>query len=76
MFIKKNLYKNAYSNFIHASQNDHPEQPLSKSLQIINAIEGVEEREPSYTVGGMYIGANTMENSRKVPQKTKNRIIT
>ena len=25
----------------------------SKSLQIINAGEGVEKREPSYTVGGM-----------------------
>ena len=26
--------------------------PSSKSLQIINAGEGVEKREPSYTVGG------------------------
>ena len=26
--------------------------PPSKSLQIINAGEGVEKREPSYTVGG------------------------
>ena len=26
--------------------------PISKSLQIINAEEGVEEKEPSYTVGG------------------------
>ena len=26
--------------------------PSSKNLQIINAGEGVEKREPSYTVGG------------------------
>ena len=28
------------------------EWPSSQSLQIINAGEGVEKREPSYTVGG------------------------
>ena len=28
------------------------EWPSSKSLQMINAEEGVEKREPSYTVGG------------------------
>ena len=28
------------------------EWPSSKSLQIINAEEGVEKREPSYTLGG------------------------
>ena len=28
------------------------EWPSSKSLQIVNAKEGVEKREPSYTVGG------------------------
>ena len=28
------------------------EWPLSKSLQTINAGEGMEKREPSYTVGG------------------------
>ena len=30
----------------------HSERPLSKNLQIINAGEGVEKREPSYAVGG------------------------
>ena len=41
----------------NANQN-HNEVPLhtgwllSKSLQAINAGEGVEKREPSYTVGG------------------------
>ena len=28
------------------------ERPSSKSLQTVNAGEGVEKREPSYTVGG------------------------
>ena len=42
----------------NANQN-HSEVPFhqsewlrSKSLQVINAGEGVEKREPSYTVGG------------------------
>ena len=35
--------------------------------------KGVEKREPLYTVGGMYIGTAIMENSMKIPQKTKNR---
>ena len=48
----------------------------SKSLQIINAGEGVEKKEPSYTVGGNIIGAATMENSMEFPQKNKNRATT
>ena len=36
---------------------------LSKSLQARNAEEGVEKREPSYTVGGMQTSTATMENS-------------
>ena len=43
------------------------EWPSSKSLQIINAREGVEKREPSYTVGGNVNGAATMETSMEVP---------
>ena len=39
------------------------EWPLSKSLQIINAGEGVEKKECSYTVNGVA----TMENSMEVP---------
>ena len=38
------------------------------------AGEGVEKTEPSYTVGGMYIGATTMGNSMEVTQKFKNRV--
>ena len=52
-----------------------PERPSPKSLQIINAGEGVEEREPAYTVGGNVNCTTTVENSRDVPQKTKNRKI-
>ena len=33
-------------------KTQHSEWLLSKSLQAINAGEGVEKREPSYTVGG------------------------
>ena len=46
------------------------EWPSLKSLQIINASEGVEKREPSYTVGGDEVGAATMENNTEDPQNT------
>ena len=39
----------------------------SKSLQVINAGEGVEKREPSYTVGGMQTSTATMENTVEIP---------
>ena len=37
-----------------------------KSLQAINAADGVEKREPSYTVG-MQTSSTTMENSVEIP---------
>ena len=44
---------------------------IKKCLQTINAGEGVEKREPSYTVG---VGGNSaMENSVEIPLKTGNR---
>ena len=43
------------------------EQPSSESLQIINAGEGVEKREPSYTVGGNANSTATIENSVEIP---------
>ena len=43
------------------------EQPLLKSLPIINAGEGVKEREPSYTVGRNVNCAATVENSMEGP---------
>ena len=45
---------------------------LSKSLQIINAGDGVEN--PPTLLVGLQDGAATMENSMKVPQKTKHRV--
>ena len=42
------------------------EGPSSKSLQIINAGEGVEKKELSYTIGGNVILTVTMENSMEV----------
>ena len=43
------------------------ERLQSKSLQAINAGEGVEKREPSYTVVGMQTSTATMENSVEIP---------
>ena len=40
---------------------------LSKSLQTINAGEGVEKKEPSYTVGGNANSIGTMENGVEIP---------
>ena len=40
---------------------------LSKSLQTINAGDGVEKRDPSYTVGGNATIIVTMENSVEFP---------
>ena len=49
-------YRNANQNYKeispHTGQNGcYPQVFVSKSLQAINAGEGVEKREPSYTVG-------------------------
>ena len=57
----------------NANQN-HNEEPSrqsewlwSKSLQIINAGEGVEKKEPSYTGGGKQTSTATMETSVEIP---------
>ena len=44
------------------------EWPPSKNLQTINAGEGMQKAEPSYTLGGMSVGTSTMENSMAVQQ--------
>ena len=49
------------------------EWPQSKYLQAINAGEGVEKREPSYTVGGNAGSTATVEDSVEIPSKTGNR---
>ena len=46
---------------------------IIKNLQIINAGEGVEKREPSYAIGGNINWCSHMENSMEGPQKSKNR---
>ena len=38
-----------------------------QSLQTVNAGEGVEKREPSYTLMGMQTSTATMENSVEIP---------
>ena len=63
-----------YKPKLQRGTNSHwSEQPSLKSLQITNAEESVEIKEPSYTVGGDVIGVATME--MEVPQKTKIRAI-
>ena len=47
--------------------------PSSKSLQAINAGEGVKKREPSYTVGGNANWYSHYEEQCRIPLKTGNR---
>ena len=49
-----------------------PEQPLSKSLQITNAVKWRKGNPPTLLVGRKYIGATAIENRMECPQKTKN----
>ena len=53
-----------------------PQWPSLNSLQITDAGEGVEKREPSYTVGGNVSWCSHCGNGMEVPQKTKNRVTT
>ena len=46
------LFWNANQNYNEVSPHNQSEWPSLKSLQVINAREGVEKMEPSYTVGG------------------------
>ena len=45
----------------------------SERQQIINVGKDVEKRERGILLVAMYIGTAIMENSMKIPQKTKNR---
>ena len=49
MLYITNYHRNANQNYKGVPQS---EWPSSKSPQTINAREGMEKREPSYTVGG------------------------
>ena len=51
------------------------EWPSSKSLQTINAGEGVEKRECSCTVGGNVIDTATMKDGMEILLKTRNKTI-
>ena len=44
--------RNANQNYNEVSPHTHQNSHHQKSLQTINAGEGVEKREPSHTVGG------------------------
>ena len=48
LIIREMQIKTTKRNASHMAQNGHHQ----KNLQIINAGEGVEKREPFYTVGG------------------------
>ena len=47
-----NYYRNANQNYKEVPLNTGKNSHHSKTSQTINAGEGLEKREPSYTVGG------------------------
>ena len=51
------------------------EWPSLKCLQIINAGQGVEKKEPSYPVGGNVNGPSHYGENMEVPPKKKKLII-
>ena len=53
----------------HTGQNEHHQ----KSLQTINAGEGVEKRNTLALLVGMHTDTATMENSMEIPLKTRNK---
>ena len=61
--------RNANQNHNEVIISSQSEWLLSKSLQTINAGEGVEKREPSTfpLLMGMQTGTATMENSVEIP---------
>ena len=50
------------------------QKAITKRSKIINAGEGMEKREPFYTVSGNIIDTATMENSLEILYKTENRV--
>ena len=73
MLIITNYQRNTNQNHNEVPPSHQSERPSSKSLQTINAGEGVEKREHSCTLGGNVNGTVTMENSMEAPLKVKNR---
>ena len=69
-----NYQRNANQNYNEVSITlCQLEWPSSKNLQIINAEEGAEKREPSYTVGGNINWDNHYGKPYGFLKKTKNR---
>ena len=66
LIIREMQIKTTWGTTLH-----QPEWPSSKSLQTVSAGEGVEKKEPYYTIGGIVNGATTVENSMEIPQRTK-----
>ena len=54
----------------------NPRMQQSQNLQTVNAGEGVEKREPSYTVGMNVNWWHHYGESMEVPYKTQNRATT
>ena len=54
----------------------NPRMQQSQNLQTVNAGEGVEKREPSYTVGMNVNWWRHYGESMEAPYKTKNRATT
>ena len=52
ILIIANYQRNADQNYSEVSPHTSSERPSLKSLQITNAAEDVEKKEPSYAVGG------------------------
>ena len=69
-----NYWRNASQNYNELSPHTDWNGHHQKNLQIINAGKGVEKGNPLTLLVGMWIGVVTMENSKVVPWKTKNRI--
>ena len=59
---------------IKTTMSHQPEWPSSKSLQLIDAGEGMEKREPSYTVGRNGSWYSHDGKHYRVSLKTKNRV--
>ena len=59
---------------VYTMRRRHGIKQRKNCLQKTNAGEGVEKREPSALLVGLFTATATMESTVKVPQKTKIRI--
>ena len=68
LIIRKNANQNYNELLPYTSQNGH-----KQSLQAINAGEGIQKKEPSYTAGRKINWCSHMENSMEVLDKKINK---